>query len=39
MSKKLAIVAVSGILIGTVLLGTAALVGGQELRRQNFGVR
>jgi hypothetical protein len=36
MSKKLAIVAISGIVIGAVLLGTAALVGGQELRRQNF---
>jgi hypothetical protein len=36
MSKKLAIVAVSGIVIGAVLLGTAALVGGQELRRRNF---
>jgi hypothetical protein len=36
MSKKLAIVAATGIVIGTVLLGTAALVGGQELRRQNL---
>lgn len=36
MSKTLAVVAVSGIVIGAVLLGTAALVGGQELRRQNI---
>jgi hypothetical protein len=38
MSKKLAIVAISGIVAGTVLLGTAALVGGQELRRQNWDI-
>ena len=38
MSKKLAIVAVSGLVVGTVLLGTAALVGGRELRRQNWDI-
>ena len=38
MSKKLTIVAASGIVIGLVLLATAALVGGQELRRQNWDI-
>lgn len=38
MSKKLALVAVSGLILGVVLLGTAALVGGQELRRRNWDI-
>jgi hypothetical protein len=38
MSRKLAVIAVTGIVLGIVLLGTAALVGGQELRRQKWDI-
>ena len=36
MSKKLAMIAGFSLVAGTVLLGTAALVGGREMRRQNW---